>query len=85
MKLSPRSEALAYRIWAHCGPLGWNTTIADVADALEAPYASVRVILARKGWIRRLRTTKLDCEQLPVHYRSRIGDGPGTVLDPEFA
>ena len=56
MKLSPRSEALAYRIWAHCGPLGWNTTVTAVADALEAPIGRVRIVMQYKGWLNRLRS-----------------------------
>lgn len=61
-ELSPRSEALAYRIWAYANPLGWDCTIAELADALDAKFGSVRNVVSMKGWIGRLRSGRVDNE-----------------------
>jgi len=58
MTLSPRSEALALRIYNHCVPLEWDCTHADVADALGVSVGRVRSVCKVKGWNQRLRVTK---------------------------
>lgn len=67
MRLSPRSEALAYRIWAYANPLGWDCTLAELADALDAKFASVRVVVSTKGWAGRLRAEGVDKSFYRVH------------------
>jgi len=67
MRLSPRSEALAYRIWAYANPLGWDCTLAELADALGAKFASVRVVVSMKGWSGRLRAEGVDTSFCRVH------------------
>jgi hypothetical protein len=53
--LSPATQALAYRIWAHCQPIGWNCTIMEIADALGVDWHRVNWVLGRKGWSGRVR------------------------------
>ena len=55
--MTPRSEAIAFKIWAHCQPLGWNLTNAELADALDLPSARVRAVCQSKGWTTRLRSS----------------------------
>jgi len=57
MTLSPRSEALALRIYNHCVPLEWDCTHADVADALGVGVRQVGTVCKVKGWNQRLRVT----------------------------
>ena len=58
--LSPATQALAYRIWAHCQPIGWNCTIMEIADALGVDWHRVNWTLGRKGWSGRVRSMKPD-------------------------
>lgn len=58
--MTPRSEALAFRIWAYCHPLGWDTTVSDIADALDVDAGRVGKILKAKGWTQRLRASGRD-------------------------
>lgn len=58
--LSPATQALAYRIWAHCQPIGWNCTIMEIADALGVDWHRVNWTLGRKGWSGRVRPMKPD-------------------------
>lgn len=53
--MSPRSMALAFRIWQVCEPVGWNLTIGQIAEELEEPLARVRWVIAKKGWGNRVR------------------------------
>ena len=53
--LSPATQALAYRIWAHCQPIGWNCTIAEIADALGVDWRRVQSTMVLKGWSGRVR------------------------------
>ena len=55
MKLSPESEALAFRIWAYANPLGWDCTYADAADYLKENRQRVVTICSLKGWTHRFR------------------------------
>jgi len=54
-KLSAHSEAIAFRIWAHCAPSGWDYTHKEVADAIGVSALSVVSVCNLKGWNRRLR------------------------------
>jgi hypothetical protein len=53
--MTPRSHAIAYRIWAYAGPLGWNCTIREVADAIGVSFGSVKNIAVSKGWAQNFR------------------------------
>lgn len=53
--MSPRTQALAFRIWADCQTHGWERTAAEIADNLgETPVRIARTARA-KGWTPRLR------------------------------
>ena len=56
--LSPATQALAYRIWAHCQPIGWNCSITEIADALGVDWHRVNWTLLRKGWSGRVRASR---------------------------
>lgn len=53
--MNPKSEALAYRIWAYASPLGWDCTVKDIADELGESWQRVMSICRHRGWIGRLR------------------------------
>ena len=55
--LSPATQALAYRIWAHCQPIGWNCTIMEIADALGVDWRRVQSTMVLKGWSGRVRVS----------------------------
>jgi hypothetical protein len=54
-RLHPRTEALAFRIWAWCRAHGWEHTAAEVADALDETPRRVARAARSKGWSGRLR------------------------------
>jgi hypothetical protein len=56
--MTPRSEALAFRIWAYCEPRGWDVTSPEIAEALGEPMPRVRLVCAMKGWTIRLRASQ---------------------------
>jgi hypothetical protein len=53
---NPRSAALAFRIWRYAEPLGWDCTVAEIADELRESTQTVNNICWRRGWNRKLRT-----------------------------
>ena len=61
-KLSPRSQAIAFRAWAWCEEHGWEHTLQEIADAIDVPMHSLRGIFACKGWQNRVRRVARDCE-----------------------
>lgn len=52
---SPRTEAVAYRIWGYAEPLGWNCTSAQIAEGIGEPIGAVRKVIGLKGWANRVR------------------------------
>ena len=61
-ELKVKRDALAYRIWAYCEPLGWDCTVRNVADALGVHWNAVRRISAINGWGNRFRSTSFSIE-----------------------
>ena len=55
--MTPRTEALAFRIWAFAKPKDWDCTIHDIAAALEETPQRVTAVCSRKHWIGRLRSS----------------------------
>jgi hypothetical protein len=54
--LTPRSAALAFRIWAYAEPLGWDCSVKDIAEALgDVSWGTVRAVLQHKNWLSRVR------------------------------
>ena len=58
--MTPQQEAIAFQIWAHCEPLGWDVTIPDIAEALSLTPQRVIGICGSKGWKSRLRKAPHD-------------------------
>lgn len=56
--LTTRSETLAFRVWAHAKPLGWDCTIAEIADAIDEDMERIRRVCQLKGWGRRFRVQR---------------------------
>lgn len=61
--MTPKSEALAYRIWSYANPIGWNATISEVASALGVTPQSAAAVCQHKGWVIRLRVQKENLEK----------------------
>lgn len=53
--MTPRSQAIAFRIWQHCEPIGWDCNIKDVADALGVSWKVINGVAVAKGWNTRFR------------------------------
>lgn len=56
--MTPRTEAIAFRLWAFASPRGWDCTPLEAADALGEPWRSIAVAIRCKGWATRFRTTQ---------------------------
>ncbi len=72
--MTPRGHAIAFRIWQLCKPLAWDCTLAEVAEAVDEPVATVRAVIKLKNWGGRLRTTK-------AHYRGAGGNSYAASAD----
>lgn len=54
--MAPRTEALAYRIWAYATPLGWDCSVKEIAEALgDVSWETVRTVMQHKKWLSRVR------------------------------
>lgn len=60
MKLTPKSEALAFRIWQYAAPREWNVTLAEIADHLGESVYRVSTTMRWRGWLSRVRVTQAD-------------------------
>lgn len=88
-----RREALAFRIWQVCQPIGWNITIHEAADRLGVRANAVLGAARVKGWLNRFRTQRLDTSGIAmrngactVHAVDSMFDGADdTVLLGEVA
>ena len=58
--MTPRRQAIAFRIWSHAEAVGWNITVRELADALGETSDTIRNIVLQKGWRDRLRATVKD-------------------------
>ena len=79
---SPRTEALAYRIWSVANPRGWNMTCTEIADELDETPARIRSILRVKKWGGRLRgvfEAKLD-HMKKVGFTEQAFDGDAHLM-----
>ena len=63
--MTPRSQALAYRIWARAEPVGWDVSIRELAAELNASRQTILAVCRAKGWLTRLRKTTNDFERNP--------------------
>ena len=62
-RLSPKSEAIAYRAYIWARDRDWNCTIAECAEAIGVETQSLRNIMVRKAWSDRFRSTTRDFNQ----------------------
>lgn len=58
--MNPRTETIAFRIWAYCTPVGWDRTMRQIADDLDLDVPVVRGIMQAKRWSHRARRAELD-------------------------
>jgi hypothetical protein len=68
--MTPRTQALAFRLWQQAESVGWDCTAHDLADALSTDadrihVKSVRRICREKGWTERLRVTDASTTYAP--------------------
>lgn len=78
MMFNPKTEALAFRIWAHCEPLGWDTDVKSIAAALGDEWHRIAKICQNKNWIHRLRkasTRRYDIDNSGSPLMSNFGVG----------
>jgi hypothetical protein len=54
--MTPRREALAFRIWQFASAREWNVTSAEIAEALGESTDKVRAVAAARGWAQRMRS-----------------------------
>ncbi len=58
--MTPRTMALAYRIWAYATPREWDVSVKEVAEALGVSWQHVNLICAKRGWNARMRKDTTD-------------------------
>jgi hypothetical protein len=81
--IGSKTHALRFRIWQYCRECEWNTTTAEIAEALGENRARVGKVVGNAGWTHRLRATKLDYNG----FSSAPGSGfshSSTVLATDF-
>ncbi len=76
MNLSPASQALAYRVWGYCKPLGWGQTCADVAQALDETPQRIASIMRAMKWQDRFATLQRFNLDMPL----RLADDTGHAI-----
>lgn len=78
--LTPRSQALAFRVWQVADPEGWDMTHAEIAEALGVSTGRVRAVCGLKGWSSRVRASE-PSKAAQAGARARYDDfeGVGTM------
>lgn len=74
---NPTTEALLYRIWAHCHPIEWDCTIAECAEAIDEPMRRVKAVVQHRGWTHRFRKARVDGYHAAPH-RLQSPNDPAT-------
>lgn len=78
-RANTRRKILAYRIWAHCEPIGWDCTRHECAGALNVHVNAVAKVAIAEGWGTRFRSGKLDTD---IQRRTPVGEAaPQSVRD----
>ena len=75
MKLSPKSEALAFRIWQYATPREWNVTLAEIADHLDESIDRVRGVVVAKKWFGRVRAMAASRNNAGQHIAADLASG----------
>lgn len=60
VKLSPKSEALAYRVWSICKDIEWRISISELAELMGEHPSRLTILAQRKGWLSRFSTVKYE-------------------------
>lgn len=55
--MNPRTEALAFRIWAFASASNWDCSIHDIATALGETPQRIASVCSKKKWGSRLRSS----------------------------
>ena len=55
--MSPKAQAIAYRLWAYATPRGWDCTVTEAADALGVTRQAIAAVARCKGWGERFRSS----------------------------
>lgn len=79
--LTVEMATLAYRIWAHCQPIGWNATAKEIGEALGVNWRRVNAAIVQKGWAHRMRAPDQDAST----DRFSFGNNGHTYLQGEIA
>jgi hypothetical protein len=58
--MTPRQHAIAYKVWAHCEPIGWDCTAHECAEAIGESASWVGRVARLKGWATRFRVSQTD-------------------------
>lgn len=54
-RLSPRSQAVAYRAWSWCNDHGWAHTLDEIGDAIGVSRHVLIGVFQVKGWLGRVK------------------------------
>lgn len=55
--MTPKSEAIAFRIWQYASPREWNVTYTELAEEMEIPVQTASTVIHGKGWQSRVRNS----------------------------
>ena len=69
--MTPKNEALAYRIWCFCTEREWNVTAEEIGEHVGISKQQVARVLGWKKWGGRIRVTK---DNGPGWNRKYVGD-----------
>ncbi|NDK37097.1 hypothetical protein [Rhodovulum sulfidophilum] len=58
--MTVHSQAIAFLIWRHAEPRGWDCTVAEIAEVIGVHPVAVGRVCRQMGWRNRLRTTAMD-------------------------
>jgi hypothetical protein len=72
--MTPKNEALAYRIWCFCTEREWNVTAEEIGEHVGISKRAVIALLGRKRWGGRIRYTSDTEAYLGRHNRVVRGD-----------
>lgn len=57
---SPHTHALRFRIWQYAESRSWDVTTHEIAEHIGETHRTVVKIVADRGWLHRLRTTRVE-------------------------
>lgn len=59
-KLTPQTEANAFRIWQYANPRGWDVTRKQIASHTGLSQGDVQHVIRAKGWSGRIQAANKD-------------------------